>query len=309
MTGNQAIVVWAIKRPEEKPVLNPQSGSFDFDDSFSSIADESKALHDDISDALNATNVQYAKIFSRVLRGYEGAEDLKKHNDPMVVVILDAATTGRLGVTFYCELQKDEYIKRILQWHVDAAWPLTSFKKSIVEGAERVNVVQYEGAPSFTDIINCACDTSDRSSKSYKRFAKDVKERLIRNRWIAYLQRSQHRLGKDVFGEDLYTPTTNFPKKVVSSDANAKLLSANDSTNFTFRGRFSSKEQALLVDSASSQKINSTLRWLVNIFGICVAFPTTALSHTPWSLRESTHPSYISRRGISASRTTPYLSL
>lgn len=46
-----------------------------------------------------------------------------------------------------------------------------------------------------------------------------------------------------------------------------------------------------------------------NIFGICVAFPTTALSHTPWSLRESTHPSYISRRGISASRTTPYLSL
>lgn len=179
LTGNQAIVVWAIKRPEEKPVLNPQSGSFDFDDSFSSIADESKALHDDISDALNATNVQYAKIFSRVLRGYEGAEDLKKHNDPMVVVILDAATTGRLGVTFYCELQKDEYIKRILQWHVDAAWPLTSFKKSIVEGAERVNVVQYEGAPSFTDIINCACDTSDRSSKSYKRFAKDVKERLI----------------------------------------------------------------------------------------------------------------------------------
>lgn len=109
--------------------MNPQSGSFDFDDSFSSIADESKALHDDISDALNATNVQYAKIFSRVLRGYEGAEDLKKHNDPMVVVILDAATTGRLGVTFYCELQKDEYIKRILQWHVDAAWPLTSLLK------------------------------------------------------------------------------------------------------------------------------------------------------------------------------------
>lgn len=179
LTGNQAIVVWAIKRPEEKPVLNPQSGSFDFDDFFSPIADESKALHDDISDALNATNVQYAKIFSRVLRGYEGAEDLKKHNDPMVVVILDAATTGRLGVTFYCELQKDEYIKRILQWHVDAAWPLTFFKKSIVEGAERVNVVQYEGAPSFTDIINCACGTSDRSSKSYKRFAKDVKERLI----------------------------------------------------------------------------------------------------------------------------------
>lgn len=114
----------------------------------------------------------------QIMENYPG-KDLLSSNIPMVVVILDAATTGRLGVTFYCELQKDEYIKRILQWHVDAAWPLTSFKKSIVEGAERVNVVQYEGAPSFTDIINCACDTSDRSSKSYKRFAKDVKERLI----------------------------------------------------------------------------------------------------------------------------------
>ena len=46
-------------------------------------------------------------------------------------------------------------------------------------------VVQYEGAPSFTDIINCACDTSDRSSKSYKRFAKDVKERLIECMFIS----------------------------------------------------------------------------------------------------------------------------
>lgn len=48
-----------------------------------------------------------------------------------------------------------------------------------IQPAFSINVVQYEGAPSFTDIINCACDTSDRSSKSYKRFAKDVKERLI----------------------------------------------------------------------------------------------------------------------------------
>lgn len=92
--------------------------------------------------------------------------------------LLDMLHRGELSEKISVLRRLQEY-KRILQWHVDAAWPLTSFKKSIVEGAERVNVVQYEGAPSFTDIINCACDTSDRSSKSYKRFAKDVKERLI----------------------------------------------------------------------------------------------------------------------------------
>lgn len=51
--------------------------------------------------------------------------------------------------------------------------------KPVICVSTQLIVVQYEGAPSFTDIINCACDTSDRSSKSYKRFAKDVKERLI----------------------------------------------------------------------------------------------------------------------------------
>lgn len=57
------------------------------------------------------------------------------------------------------------------------------------------------------------------------------------------------------------------PKKIVSVNGNAKLLSANDSTNFTYRGRFASKEEALQVDGETSQKIHSTLQWLVNNHG------------------------------------------
>lgn len=56
--------------------------------------------------------------------------------------------------------------------------PVICVSTQLIEAGVDI-VVQYEGAPSFTDIINCACGTSDRSSKSYKRFAKDVKERLI----------------------------------------------------------------------------------------------------------------------------------
>lgn len=70
-----------------------------------------------------------------------------------------------------------------------------------------------------------------------------------------------------MFGEDLYAPILNFPKKIVSVNGNAKLLSANDSTNFTYRGRFASKEEALQVDGETSQKIHSTLQWLVNNHG------------------------------------------
>lgn len=151
------------------------------------------------------------------------------------------------------------YLQQLAKWKGDDAKLEAVFKcvseHSISEAAAHygVELTDKDDKAGVCFEVQIGLEDSDLSN--------DVD---IRNRWIAYLQRSQHRLGKDVFGEDLYMPTTNFPKKVVSSDANAKLLSANDSTNFTFRGRFSSKEQALLVDSASSQKINSTLRWLVN---------------------------------------------
>lgn len=134
------------------------------------------------------------------------------------------------------------YLQQLAKWKGDDAKLEAVFKcvseHSISEAAAHygVELTDKDDKAGVCFEVQIGLEDSDLSN--------DVD---IRNRWIAYLQRSQHRLGKDVFGEDLYTPTTNFPKKVVSSDANAKLLSANDSTNFTFRGRFSSKEQALLV--------------------------------------------------------------
>lgn len=126
------------------------------------------------------------------------------------------------------------YLQQLAKWKGDDAKLEAVFKcvseHSISEAAAHygVELTDKDDKAGVCFEVQIGLEDSDLSN--------DVD---IRNRWIAYLQRSQHRLGKDVFGEDLYTPTTNFPKKVVSSDANAKLLSANDSTNFTFRGRLS----------------------------------------------------------------------
>lgn len=173
ITDTQAIVICSVKNPNEKPKLDPQEGSYDFGSLFSSDVDEPEAPRNDIADALTATNFQYAQVFSKVLRGYGNANKLKKHADLMMIVILDAATSGRLSVTYYRELSKDEYVESILRWHVDAAWPLKMYDK------EKKKFVAYEGAPSFADIISCAYDVSDRSSKAYKRFAKNTKKQLI----------------------------------------------------------------------------------------------------------------------------------
>jgi CRISPR-associated protein Csd1 len=53
------------------------------------------------------------------------------------------------------------------------------------------------------------------------------------------------------------------PKGIVSLNGNAKLISANDKTNYTYRGRFSDEFQAATVSYAVSQKAHNALRWLV----------------------------------------------
>ena len=59
------------------------------------------------------------------------------------------------------------------------------------------------------------------------------------------------------------TPANQHPKGIVPINGNAKLISANDSSGFTYRGRFDDAAQAASVGYAASQKAHSALRWLV----------------------------------------------
>lgn len=53
------------------------------------------------------------------------------------------------------------------------------------------------------------------------------------------------------------------PSKIRNSADKAKLISANDESGFTYRGRFTSKEQAVSVSYDISQKAHNALRWLI----------------------------------------------
>ena len=57
-------------------------------------------------------------------------------------------------------------------------------------------------------------------------------------------------------------------KGVVSFNGNAKIVSANDTANFTYRGRFADSEQALSIGFAASQKAHNALKWLVSNEGV-----------------------------------------
>lgn len=60
------------------------------------------------------------------------------------------------------------------------------------------------------------------------------------------------------------------PKKIVSFEANAKLISANDLQGFTYRGRFETSGQAVGLSYEVSQKAHNALRWLIDQQGYTI---------------------------------------
>ena len=72
----------------------------------------------------------------------------------------------------------------------------------------------------------------------------------------------------------------NHPKGVIAINFNAKLISANDDENFTYRGRFSKAEQAYSVGYNTSQKAHAALRWISANYGVIIG-GRTFLCWTP----------------------------
>ena len=65
-------------------------------------------------------------------------------------------------------------------------------------------------------------------------------------------------------------PASQHPKKIINLCANAKLISANDTSGFTYRGRFTDDSQAATMSYEASQKIHSALHWLAATQGVFI---------------------------------------
>ena len=63
-------------------------------------------------------------------------------------------------------------------------------------------------------------------------------------------------------------PAVKHPSKIRHSGDKAKLISTNDTQNFTYRGRFSNDKEAFSVSYEFSQKMHSALKWLISRQGL-----------------------------------------
>lgn len=57
--------------------------------------------------------------------------------------------------------------------------------------------------------------------------------------------------------------TDKHPSKIRNTADKAKLISGNDESGFTYRGRFANKQQAVTVGYFTSQKAHNALKWLL----------------------------------------------
>ena len=105
---------------------------------------EELGLFDDEED--DYTEISYRKQLRKTLMGYQ---EQFEETDSIIVMGLDAATTGRLSVTYYHEQAATDFLERIFYWGRTCNWQYLKFN----EKKQPYYVVE---TPIFRRIVECA---------------------------------------------------------------------------------------------------------------------------------------------------------
>ncbi|WP_054956307.1 type I-C CRISPR-associated protein Cas8c/Csd1 [Paenibacillus dakarensis] len=98
------------------------------------------------------TNDTFANEFDKALDGYKNKLTSKSGDvfkSEVNIMVLDSATTGRMAVLYYRNLNKELYLEKLIKWHKTCAW-LHKYRKN-AEG-----FTLFYGAPATKDIAFAA---------------------------------------------------------------------------------------------------------------------------------------------------------
>lgn len=85
----------------------------------------------------------------------------------------------------------------------------------------------------------------------------------LQKQYVAYLAAGQGAPALCYATGDRLPPATSHPYKIRNSGDKAKLISANDNSGFTYRGRFTKPEQAAQVGFVVTQEAHNALKYLI----------------------------------------------
>jgi CRISPR-associated protein Csd1 len=155
--GDQAIVAWGTKNQNLPGIFEDSHDClFGFDES-----------------VVN-TEKEFAQRLKHAIAGY--GCDLDSRSE-IVVMGLEAATPGRLSITFYREFNGSDFLAKIENWHRTCAWHHTYKRISDgvdSKGKKRIKRLDFVGTPSPKDIFLTAY-----GEKASDKLKKATIERLL----------------------------------------------------------------------------------------------------------------------------------
>ena len=97
-------------------------------------------------------------------------------------------------------------------------------------------------------------------------YPKTWEDPFIQQQWIAFDAQINTETAFCYVSGKIQPVALNHPAKLRHSGDKAKLISANDSSGYTFRGRFTDTSglQSASISSITTQKAHNALRWLIN---------------------------------------------
>lgn len=177
----------------------------------------------------------------------------------------------------YGEIKYQMYIEQLTKWA----------ESEFSHPKVRAVLAYTQSGTIIDDLFDCDLIEIDESGHPLKKYDKLIvrwrvvntgekdacyEDTTLFSSFINYYRSLQNDTERDiclVSGEKAII-TQNHPKGVIPLFGNAKLISANDSSNFTYRGRFTDSQQAATVSYEASQKAHNALSWLIANQGILV---------------------------------------
>ena len=135
-------------------------------------------------------------------------------------------------------------------------------------------ILRYvEGRTLLADLAACGIQKVDDkqlicwqvNGLGMEKSGKCWEDQTLFRAYTAWYEQRRTREGSSVLcmvSGDETIPARQHAKGIIPVNGNAKLISANDTRNFTYRGRFTEDSQAATVGYEASQKAHNALRWL-----------------------------------------------
>jgi CRISPR-associated protein Csd1 len=155
--ATQAVAAWAVDDGGALP--SP------FEDSLSLYATQLKTDREKLIAARGELDADYAHTLRQALSGKDRAGKLRNTARRVAVIATDAASTGRMGITFYQSLSENDYIDRVIKWHESCCWHFHLDRQRFIV------------APSADRII--AAVYGEPRGEEYKKIQKQAREKLL----------------------------------------------------------------------------------------------------------------------------------